>query len=125
MFDYLRSSMDIGELTDQECQTKDIDDLIGGTMSFYWVDPVGALWYVDYSNTTDFVENEDENLPIWLRFKHVPNGNRGKVTRCYLTKRIGIYTSDISPDGHLDWIQCELLIVDGFVKDFRYINNCI
>ena len=34
MFDYFRSSYDLGEqFVDVECQTKDIEDGIGGTMS--------------------------------------------------------------------------------------------
>ena len=35
MFDELKCSADIGELTNVKCQTKDIDNV----MSFFWVDP--------------------------------------------------------------------------------------
>ena len=125
MFDYFRSSMNIGELTDIECQTKDIEEYAGGTLSFYWVDPIGALWFIDYAGTADFIAVEDESLPIWLQYKNVPNGNRGRVTRSNLTKKLVIYTSQTSPDGHLEWTECVVTFVDGLLKEFTYINNCI
>ena len=57
MMDFFRSSYDLGEqFTDVELQTKDIEDYgIGGTMSQYWLDPHGYLYYIDYSHTADFV----------------------------------------------------------------------
>jgi len=125
MFDYLKCSTNIGPLTNIECQTKDIEECIGGTMSFYWVDPVGALWYVDYSDTADFAINDEEGLPIWRRMKVVPNGRHGKVTRCNLTKYIVVYSSKASPDGLLDWDYCRLHFVDGILEDFKYINKHI
>ena len=46
MFDEVRCSAPIGELTDVLTQTKDISDdyFEGGTMSFYWIDPSGQMW---------------------------------------------------------------------------------
>ena len=44
MFDYFRSSYDLGpHCTEVECQTKDMEDGLGGTMSQYWLDPAGYL----------------------------------------------------------------------------------
>ena len=53
MFDWVRSSYDLGpQLTDVECQTKDIEDYgIGGTMTQYWISPDGYLYVIDYSGT--------------------------------------------------------------------------
>ena len=57
MFDYLRSSYNLGEqFTNTRLQTKDIEDGIGGTMSQYWISPDGILYYIDYTHTADFVE---------------------------------------------------------------------
>ena len=43
MFDEVKCSAPIGELTNVLTQTKDISDDYweGGTMSFYWIDPSG------------------------------------------------------------------------------------
>ena len=52
MFDYFRSSYDLTpQFTNTICQTKDIEDGIGGTMTDYWLDPNGQLWYPTYHNT--------------------------------------------------------------------------
>ena len=50
MFDYFRSAYDLGkQFTNVVCQTKDIEDFgIGGTMTDYWIDPTGQLWYANY-----------------------------------------------------------------------------
>ena len=125
MFDYLKCSADIGALKNIECQTKDIEEFIGGTMSFYWVDPVGALWYVDYTGTADFAINDDEDTPIWRRMKIVPSGRKGKVSRCTLTKYICVYASKAAPDGLLEWDYCRLHFVEGVLEDFKYINKHI
>ena len=119
MFDYVMCSSDIGELTNEECQTKEIDRF-GGTMSFYWIDPSGALWYVDYSGTTDFVLDDDETTPIWRRLKTISNGNKGKVTRYQLTDYVEIYRSRSSPDGVLDLSRCRLHFVDGILQSYSY-----
>ena len=45
MFDYFRSSYDLGpQLTDVECQTKDIEEGYGATMTQYWLSPDGYLY---------------------------------------------------------------------------------
>ena len=119
MFDYLKCSSDIGELTNEECQTKEIDRY-GGTMSFYWVDPSGVLWYIDYSGTANFDINDDEDTPIWRRMKIVPNGNKGRIAPYYLTDYVTIYRSRSSPDGMLDTTTCRLHFVDGVLQSYTY-----
>lgn len=55
MFDYLKRSYDLGpQFTNVECQTKDIEDGIGGTMTAYWLDPAGQLWRPNYIGTNTF-----------------------------------------------------------------------
>jgi len=119
MFDYVKCSSDIGELTNEECQSKEMDRY-GGTMSFFWVDPIGLLWYIDYGGTADFAINDDEDIPIWRRMKVVSNGNKGKVTRYYLTDYVEIYRSRSSPDGHLDTTACRLHFIEGVLQSYSY-----
>jgi len=113
MFDQIMSSAPIGYLTNEYCQTKDIDESEGGTMSLYWVDPNGALWYVDYSGTSDFVKDGDG-------YVRVRSGNRGKVTRFYLSKTIVIYTAKTQPDGLIDIIECKLIFEEGLLQNNSY-----
>ena len=123
MFDYVRCSKDIGELTDVECQTKDIDPWGGGTMTFYWIDPAGAIWYSDYTGISDFVEVDDPNLPEWRKYKAIPNGTHGKVLRHIITDYVTIYTSKTSPDGLVENVECRLHFINGILQDYNYINK--
>ena len=123
MFDYVRCSKDIGELTDVECQTKDIDPWMGGTMTFYWIDPAGAIWYADYTGTSDFVESNEPDLRPWERIKAVSNGNHGKFLRHNITDYVTIYRYDSSPDGLSESVECRLHFIDGILQDYNYINK--
>ena len=97
MFDYLRSSYDLGEqFTDVQLHTKDIEDGIGGTMSQYWISPNGVLYYVDYSHTADFVELKEgdkgyDDKRGYLNFVWIVNGNLGKISPWMVTKYIEVY----------------------------------
>ena len=44
MFDEIKCSANIAQMTNVSCQTKDLENLLG----FYWVDPSGQLWFPDY-----------------------------------------------------------------------------
>ena len=113
MFDYLRSSYDLGkEFTEVELHTKDIEDGIGGTMSHYWLDPHGYLYYIDYSHTADFVEikegDEGYNDKMkFLNFQWVPNGNKGKVSPRLITKYVEVYPSTWEGQWE-DWPRCRI-----------------
>lgn len=122
MFDYFKCSKDIGELTNVECQTKDID-YDSGTFSFYWVDPAGMLWYPDYQGTTAFKFLEGDDIPIWKRMKYVPTGSNGRMLRVYLTNYTTIYNAETGPDGIVDLTYCKLHFVDGILQDYKYINT--
>ena len=105
MFDTIRSSYNLGEqFTNVELQTKDIEDYgIGGSMSQYWIDPSGYLWYPDYTGTNDFcVINEDDprynDKHKWSNFEWVPTGRNGKYRVHPITKYISAYPAQWDGD---------------------------
>ena len=128
MFDYFRSSYDLGEeFVEVELQTKDIEDGIGGTMSHYWLDPHGYLYLIDYSHTADFVEikedDEDYNdTHKWCNFKWVSNGNHGKVRPCLITKYVEVYPSDWKGKWE-DWPRCRIHFKYGRLMDFDNVTG--
>lgn len=126
MFDYLRSSYDLGsQFTNTICHTKDIEDYgIGGTMTQYWLSPDGQLYWIDYSHTADFVELKEgddgyqEGKLALLNFKWIPNGTHGRVRPMYLTKYITVYPE--SWDGKWeDWPQCRIHFKGGVLQDYE------
>jgi hypothetical protein len=127
MFDYFRSSYDLGEqFTEVELHTKDIEDGLGGTMSHYWLDPHGYLYHIDYSHTADFVElNEGDagySEKRFLNFIWKPNGNKGKVSPCMITKYVEVYPS--TWDGEwTDWPRCKIHFKYGRLMDYEYITR--
>ena len=114
MFDDIKCSADIGELTNRGCQTKDIYNV----MSFFWIDPSGYMWTSDYSGTQDF--HFVEGTEVWRSLRHVPNGNKGKVHRVYLTDYVTIYDTKTAPDGLTELVECRLHIVDGVLQSYKY-----
>ncbi len=125
MFDEIKCSSNIGELTNVVCQTKDIDYYYGGNLSFYWVDPSGALFFIDYTGTHDYFENIDPNVSVFDKVRFVPNGNHGRCGPTTLTRDIVVYNSKTHPDGLVDLVKCKLSFVSGKLLDFSYINNFI
>ena len=126
MFDYVRSSYDLGEqFTNTRLQTKDIEDGIGGTMSQYWISPDGVLYYIDYSHTADFVIIEEgdedyEETHKWRNFKWVPNGNHGKISPHMITKYIEVYPEDWK-GNYDDWPRLKLHFRYGKLQDYERI----
>jgi hypothetical protein len=111
LYDTIRSSFDLGEeFTDKDLQTKDIQDCIGGTLDFYWIDNVGRLFLVDISETADPIKTNSD-FPL---FKWIPNGNHGKVTPVYITKYIEVYDNPYK--------RCKIHFKCGIVQDFEIIN---
>lgn len=124
MFDYFRSSYDLGEqFTDVECQTKDMEVGIGGTMSHYWLDPSGKLWVMVYRDTHDMKiynpgDPEYNEKRAWLNFEWVANGNHGKVQPFYITDYVEVYPARW--DGQWeDWPTCRIHFEDGVLKSFE------
>ncbi len=122
MFDYVKCSYNIGELTNVECQTKDIDPLVGGTMSFYWIDPAGHLWTTDHSGCSAIEYGVGEGA-LWKRIKYVPTGVKGKVYAVDISREVEIYDTVTHPDGYAETTFCQLLFVRGTLEYFEYINN--
>jgi hypothetical protein len=124
MFDYLRSSYDLGEhFTNTRCQTKDIDN----TMSDYWLSPSGQLYIIDYSHTADFVElkegDEGYNAEVPLfNFKWIPNGNHGKVSPLYLTRYVSIYPEGWEGEWK-EWPTLKLHFKYGKLMDYEDITG--
>jgi hypothetical protein len=125
MFDYFRSSYYLGDsFVDVICQTKDIEDGIGGTMTQYWLAPDGQLYRIDYSETADFVELKEgdegyqEGKLALLNFQWIPNGTHGRVRPMYLTKYITVYPE--SWDGEWeDWPECRIHFKGGVLQDYE------
>jgi hypothetical protein len=125
MFDYFRSSYYLGDsFVDVICQTKDIEDGIGGTMTQYWLSPDGQLYWIDYSHTADFVELKEgddgyqEGKLSMLNFQWIPNGTHGRVRPMYLTKYITVYPE--SWDGEWeDWPECRIHFKGGVLQDYE------
>jgi hypothetical protein len=124
MFDYVRSSYDLGEqFTNVELHTKDIEDGIGGTMSQYWIDPHGYLYRIDYSYTADFVELKEgddgyDDQRLFLNFQFRSNGNKGTVTPHMITKYVEVYPSTWNGEWE-DWPRCVIHFKYGRLMDFE------
>jgi len=127
MFDYLRSSYDLGEqFTNVVCQTKDIEDGIGGTMTDYWVDPSGQLWKPSYIGTHTFeeIKEDDERYSKhgFLNFEWIPTGVHGKYQPYDITKYIEVYPANWK--GKWDpWPLCRIHFVDGILQDFKVFSQ--
>jgi len=123
MFDYFRSSYDLGEqFTNTVCQTKDIEDGIGGTMTDYWLDPSGQLWYPSYRETHDFhaVDEGDPDYDDdrkWLNFRWIPTGKHGKYHPHYITKYIEIYPAEWGGEWE-DWPRLRLHFRHGKLQEY-------
>ena len=124
MFDYVKCSYNIGELTNVECQTKDIDSCEGGTMSFYWIDPTGRLWTTDCTGCSSIEYTVGTTEP-WKRIKYVPTGVHGTVYSLDISRKIELYNVTCQADGYQELTCCDLYFVRGRIEYFEYINNHI
>jgi len=127
MFDYLRSSYDLGEqFTNVVCQTKDIEDGIGGTMTDYWLDPAGRLWCPHYRDTHDFVEipEDDERYSKigFLNFEWIPTGKHGKYTPHEITKYIEVYPANWKGKWE-DWPRLRLHFKYGILQEYTDVTG--
>ena len=127
MFDYVRSSYELGEhFTNTRCHTKDIEDGYSGTMSDFWLSPSGQLHLIDYSHTADFVElkegDEGYSEMALLNFRWIPNGTHGKVRPWYITKYISIYPEQWEGEWE-EWPRCIIHFVNGKIQNFNIINR--
>jgi len=127
MFDYFRSSYDLGQFTNVLCQTKDIEDGIGGTLTDYWVDPSGLLWYPIYSETHTF-ETIDEDDPRYdpdrsfLNYEWIPTGKHGKYRAHPITKYIEVYPEQWEGKWE-DWPRLRIHFRYGKIQDFTDVTG--
>lgn len=128
MFDYLRSSYDLGpQFTNVVCQTKDIEDGIGGTMTNYWLDPSGRLWYPSYIGTHTFEEIKEDDDRYdekrkFLNFEWIKTGVHGKYQPCYITKYIEIYPAEWQGKWE-DWPRLRLHLKCGKLVEYEDITG--
>ena len=128
LFDYFRSSYDLGEqFTNVTCQTKDIEEGIGGTMTDYWLDPEGKLWCPSYIGTHTFEEisKDDERYndkARFLNFEWIPTGKHGKYTPHEITKYIEIHIANWKGKWE-DWPRLKLHFKRGIIQDYEDITG--
>jgi len=128
MFDYLRSSYDLGEqFTNVVCQTKDIEDGIGGTMTDYWLDPSGYLWCPSYTgtHTLEEITEEDDRYndkAKFLNFEWIPTGIHGKFRPHLITRYIEIYPAEWSGKWE-DWPRLRLHFRYGKLQDYEDVTG--
>lgn len=120
MFDWVRSSFDLGEqFTNVECQTKEIDDFIGGSMTHYWIDPSGLLWAPNYTGTNELeiIEPGDPDYDDKFKFSNwrwKKTGKHGIYSVQQITKYVSIYPSHWDGDW-VDWPTVRVHFKDGKV----------
>ena len=128
MFDYFRPSYDLGEqFTNVVCQTKDIEDCIGGTMTDHWLDPSGQLWVPDYrgTNTFETIKEGDSRYDPkkpFLNFEWIPTGNKGKFSPMYITKYIEVYPESWKGEWE-QWPRLRLHFRNGQLQDFTDVTH--
>ena len=128
MFDYVRSSYDLGEqFTNVECQTKDIEDCIGGTMTHFWIDPKGVLWCPNYSGTSTFeiIEKDDPRYNSkhqFLNYEWIPTGQHGRYYVHPITKYIEIYPANWKGKWE-DWPRLRIHFKHGILQDYEEVTG--
>ena len=116
LFDYVRCSMDIGQLTNVTCETRSL----GGNCSRYWISPAGELFVIDYEGTHDFViitEDDpeyDRQFP-WRNTDIQKNGLHGSVSPVNFSGYLDLEPNWLlNPDLEHDWKM--LVFRDGLCQ---------
>jgi len=128
LFDYLRSSYNFGpQFTDVELQTKDIEEGYGGTMTHYYLDKSGLLWYPDYTGTSTFetIKEDDpryNDKHLFLNFEWLPTGQKGKYKVYPITKYVEVYPATWT-GAYEDWPRCRIHFKLGKLQDFEDITR--
>ena len=118
MFDTVRCDYPIAPEFEGECQTKEIDKWIGGTMTLYYIDPAGHLFEVDTRGTTEWVRDPTKEKP-WP-YRRLQTGRHGKVRPLTgFTDYVTIY-----PAQRDAWLEARLHIINGKVQSFTLLNRC-
>jgi hypothetical protein len=128
MFDYLRSSYDLGEqFTNVELHTKDIEEGYSGTMTHFWISPDKVLWCPDYTGTSTFeiIEKDDPRYSskhLFLNYEWVPTGQRGKYKVHPITKYIVVYPSEWKGEYN-NWPRLKLHFKRGILQDYENVTG--
>jgi hypothetical protein len=127
MFDWVKSSYPLPEPFMGTNQCKDIEDCYGGTLTHYWIDPEGYLWYGDYRDTTTFEAYEEGDPRYdpdkkWMNYEWVPTGEHGKWRVHPLTKYVEIYPDKWEGKWE-DWPRLKLHFKSGKLQDFTDITG--
>ena len=111
MFDEIRSSFNgmVGYY-----QTKDLDKMF----AFYYIDPAGQFWSVDYTGTTDVNLEYRPGVPNPI-VKHIPSGVRGKVTPLSFTGTLNLQELD-DDENLFNW---EVNFIEGVLQSFFLSSN--
>jgi hypothetical protein len=128
MFDYLRSSYDLGpQFTNVELHTKDIEEGYNGTMTNFWIDPAGYLWCPDYrgTNTFETIKEDDPRYSdkhLFLNFEWISTGQKGKYKVHPITKYISVYHAEWKGEWS-QWPTLRLHFIQGKLQDFENITG--
>jgi len=127
MFDFIRSSYYFDEHFSGNCQTKDIEDDISGTLSQYWISPDGQLYIVDYARTADFVELKEgddgyNDKLAFLNFRWIPNGTHGKVRPYFISKYVTIHPENWEGEWE-DCPDCRIHFKNGIVQNYEILTK--
>ncbi len=120
LFNYFYSSFDLGpNFTNVLCQTKTLGI---ECMDYYWLDPAGGLFRVDYEPTRqmEIIEEGDPRYDPgrpFLNYEMVGTGERGKVEPVYLTCYAEVYW-DRFPGEWEHWPTMQLHFRHGRLMDF-------
>lgn len=120
MFDTIYNNFDIGPgFTNRELQTKAFESFMG----YFWLDPLGQLYEIDYTATHDFIEEPDaDSKHPWLKYKWVPNGNRGKIKPVDYWGLAVVYPAKW--DCHYaPFPECKLYFRKGMVEVVTHIDK--
>lgn len=128
MFDYFKSSYDLGEqFTNVQCQSKDFEDGIGGTMTLYWLDPNGRLWYPSYVGCHTF-EMYEEGHPKydpnkkWMNYEWISTGQHGKYQPYEITKYVEVYPAEWEGKWE-NWPRLRLHFKRGKLQDYEDVTG--
>jgi hypothetical protein len=115
------------QFTNTTCQTKGIEEGYGGTMTHYWLDPNGVLWYPDYvgTNTFECIPEDDpryDEKHLFLNFEWIPTGQRGKYKVHPITKYVEVYPERWEGEWE-DWPTLRLHFKYGVLQDYERINR--
>ena len=118
MYDTVRCDYPIAPEFKGECQTKEIDRWIGGTMTLYYIDPAGHLYEVDTRGTTEWVRDPTKEKP-WP-YRRLQTGKHGRVRPLTgFTDYVTIY-----PAQRDVWQEARLHIINGKVQSLTLLDRC-